>query len=83
MLLFSHYIFQYNYIYHIRNNPALIDKHLSRFNTNDQMHKDENLHILLVEILFCAKRYGLYSGISIKETTSSAKKLYLEQKQYC
>ncbi|MBQ3011422.1 MAG: hypothetical protein IJD81_09560 [Oscillospiraceae bacterium] len=68
-------------IYHIRNNPALIDTHLSRFNTNDQMHKDENLHILLVDIIFCAKRYGLYSGISIKETTSSAKKLYLEQKQ--
>ena len=62
------------------NHPALIETHNSRFESNEPMHKDENLHILLVDIIFCAKRYNLYNDIPIKDSSAPAKRLYLERK---
>ncbi|MBP3314055.1 MAG: hypothetical protein J6K84_05330 [Oscillospiraceae bacterium] len=59
---------------------TLTETHKTRFESKELMHKDENLHILLVDIIFCAKRYGLYDGIPIKDSSASAKRLYLERK---
>lgn len=64
----------------MKNHLALIETHKSRFESKEPMHKDENLHILVVDIIFCAKRYGLYNGIPIKDSSASAKRLYLERK---
>ncbi|MBQ9930148.1 MAG: hypothetical protein IJO72_05160 [Oscillospiraceae bacterium] len=64
----------------MRNHPALMETHKSRFESKEPMHKDENLHILVVDIIFCAKRYGLYDGIPIKDPSAPAKRLYLARK---
>lgn len=64
----------------MRNHPVLMETHKSRFESKEPMHKDENLHILVVDIIFCAKRYGLYDGIPIKDSSAPAKRLYLERK---
>lgn len=65
----------------MKKHPALKKTHESRFEkSKEPMHKDENLHILVVDITFCAKRYGLYDGISIKDSSAPAKRLYLERK---
>lgn len=66
---------------HMKNHPALMETHKSRFEGyEEQMHKDEQLHILVVDIIFCAKRYGLYDGIPIKDSSAPAKRLYQERK---
>lgn len=64
----------------MKTHPALMETHKSRFEGKEPMHKDENLHILVVDIIFCAKRYDLYAGIPIKDSTAPAKRLYLERK---
>ena len=64
----------------LKNHTALMDTHKSRFEGTEPMHTDENLHILVVDIIFCAKRYGLYDGIPIKDSSAPAKRLYLERK---
>lgn len=64
----------------MKNHAALMETHKSRFESKEAMHKDENLHILVVDIIFCAKRYGLYDGIPIKDSSAPAKRLYLERK---
>lgn len=64
----------------MRNHTTLMETHKSRFESKEPMHKDENLHILVVDIIFCAKRYGLYDGIPIKDSSAPAKRLYLERK---
>ena len=58
-----------------------METHKSRFvGCEEKMHADEYLHILVVDIIFCAKRYGLYDGIPIKDSSAPAKKLYQERK---
>lgn len=62
--------------------PALIKTHKSRFEDSDrEMHRDEKLHILAVDIIFCAKRYNLYDGIPIKDSSAPARRLYQERKR--
>lgn len=64
----------------MKNHSALMETHKTRFESKEPMHKDENLHILIVDIIFCAKRYCLYDGIPIKDSSAPAKRLYLERK---
>lgn len=45
------------------------------------MHADDNYHILIVDIIYCAKRYGLYDGIAIKDSSAPVKRLYQERKE--
>ena len=66
---------------HMKDHPALMETHKSRFvGCEERMHADEQLHILVVDIIFCAKRYGLYDGIPIKDSSAPAKRLYQERK---
>lgn len=65
----------------LKMHPALIETHKSRFEgLEEAMHGDEELHILIVDIIFCARRYGLYNNIPIKDSSASAKRLYMERK---
>lgn len=64
----------------MKKHSALIETHKSRFENNEPMHKDEKLHILIMDIIFCAKHYGLYDGVHIKDSSAPAKRLYLERK---
>lgn len=66
---------------HMKKHPVLMETHKSRFvGLEEQMYSDEQLHILVVDIIFCAKRYGLYDGIPIKDSSAPAKRLYQERK---
>ena len=62
--------------------PALVDTHRSRYvGRKRPMYPDNELHVLLFDIIYCAHTYGLYSGIDVVRITSSARKLYLENKK--
>ena len=66
----------------IKATPELIETHKSRYvGRKRPMHPDTELHILLFDIIYCAHTYGLYSGINVVRITSSARKLYLENKK--
>ena len=68
-------------IEYMKQDTALMETHCSRFEgREDEMHPDEMLHILLVDIIFCAGRYGLFDGIKIKDASAAAKRLYQERK---
>lgn len=65
----------------IRDTPALIATHRSRFaSAKKPMYEDESLHVLAFDIIYCAHTYNLYSGISFEKVTSSDRKLYQERK---
>ena len=65
----------------MENHISLKKTHESRFEKSQEpMHRDENLHILIIDIFFCAKHYGLYDGIPIKDSSAHEKRLYLERK---
>ena len=66
----------------IRKNQALMDIHNSRFEGHEgEMHPDAKLHILAFDVIYCARTYGLYSGVEIKEVSSEDKRLYLQRKK--
>ena len=65
----------------IKATPEIIETHRSRFENKKQpMHPDNELHVLLFDIIYCAHTYNLYSGINVVKITSAARKLYLENK---
>lgn len=65
----------------IKATPALLDTHYSRFDAAKvSMHKDEPLHVLAFDIIYCAHTYGLYSGLDLTKVTAADRKLYQERK---
>lgn len=65
----------------IRKCPALLAIHQSRFEGHEtEMHPDTQLHILAFDIIYCARTYGLYTGVEIKNISSEEKRLYQQRK---
>lgn len=66
----------------IRKYPALLTIHQSRFEGHEsEMHPDTALHILVFDIIYCARTYGLYSGVEIKDISAEDKRLYQQRKE--
>ena len=65
----------------ISKNPDLLAIHQSRFEGHEaEMHPDTKLHILAFDIIYCARTYGLYTGVEIKDISSEDRKLYQQRK---
>jgi len=66
----------------IKKNPTLLAIHQSRFEGHEsEMHPDLNLHILAFDIIYCARTYGLYMGVEIKDISSKDKRLHQLRKE--
>ncbi len=66
----------------IRKNPALIAVHQSRFEGHEaEMHPDSQLHILAFDIIYCARTYGLYTGVELQTTSSEVRRLYQQRRE--
>lgn len=46
----------------LREHTALIDRHLTFL--NEEHYRDESLHLLAFDIMYCARTYNLYEGLS-------------------
>lgn len=63
----------------MRENPALMERHQSRYqNPELPMHPDRNLHILAFDIIYCCRAYGLYYNIPYEHISSRQRKEYLD-----
>jgi hypothetical protein len=59
----------------IKENKELMEKNKERYkNASLPLYKDESLHILAFDIIYCSQRYGLYNGIEYQHTSSAEKK---------
>lgn len=66
----------------IRQNAALMAIHRSRFEGHEhEMHPDTQLHILAFDIIYCARTYGLYKDVEVKNFSSEDKRLYQQRKE--
>ena len=64
----------------IKENKELISKNKERYiNSTQPLYKDECLHILAFDIIYCSQRYGLYNGIEYQHTSSADKKEKLKE----
>ncbi len=64
----------------IRQCDALLETHKSRYeNTERKFHPDENLHILLLDIIYSSQTYNFYEGITFSPITAQARKLHFEK----
>ena len=64
----------------IKQCEALLDTHKSRYEHTDRhFHADENLHILLLDIIYSSQTYNFYEGISFSPITAQARKLHFEK----
>ena len=63
----------------IKKNNALMETHMSRFeNTDRKLHPDENLHILMLDIIYSSQTYGFYGDITFNPISAKSRKLYFE-----
>lgn len=64
----------------IKQCDALIDTHKSRYeNTDRKFHPDDNLHILLLDIIYSSQTYNFYEGMTFSPITAQARKLHFEK----
>ncbi len=66
----------------VKSCEALVNTHKSRFEGLPQpIFADEELHVLLFDIIYCAHTYNLFAGKSCEIVTSKERKLYEENKK--
>ncbi len=64
----------------IKQCDALLETHKSRYeNTDRKFHPDDNLHILLLDIIYSSQTYNFYEGITFSPITAQARKLHFEK----
>ena len=64
----------------IKNNKALMETHLSRFeNTDRKLHPDENLHILTLDIIYSSQAYNFYGDMTFDPINAKSRRLYFER----
>lgn len=64
----------------IKQCESLLDTHKSRYEHTDRhFHADENLHILLLDIIYSSQTYNFYEGLSFSSITAQARKLHFEK----
>ena len=64
----------------IKNNKALMETHLSRFeNTDRKLHPDENLHILTLDIIYSSQAYNFYGDMTYDPINAKSRRLYFER----
>ena len=57
----------------LREHPGLLKKHFDCL--KPQHYRDESLHLLVFDLMYCCRTYGLYKGLIPPETKKTAKKM--------
>ena len=70
----------------IRKTPELLATNRSRYDgaltmEPGELHPDQNLHILLYDLIYCANVYDLFTGITFRRMSLREKQLLNEQKK--
>lgn len=63
----------------LREHPSLLDKHKSIL--DDTYYRDESLHLLAFDIIYCASTYGYFKDLRHKPKKDAIKEYTLEQKR--
>lgn len=64
----------------IKQNDALMETHMSRFeNTDRKLHSDDNLHILTLDIIYSSQAYNFYGDMTFAPINAKSRKLYFER----
>lgn len=64
----------------IKQNEALMETHMSRFeNTDRKLHPDDNLHILTLDIIYSSQAYNFYGDMTFDPINAKSRKLYFER----
>lgn len=64
----------------IKQNDALMETHMSRFeNTDRKLHSDDNLHILTLDIIYSSQAYNFYGDMTFDPINAKSRKLYFER----
>jgi len=66
----------------INRTPALLETHMSRFdNPNSPMYPDPAHHILVFDLIYCCREYGLSTGIQYSKINSKDRQLAQERRK--
>ena len=56
----------------MKEHKSLLDKHFSKL--NDKCYRDESLHLLAFDLIYCCKTYGYYRGLVAPVTGKTIRK---------
>ena len=63
----------------LKEHATLLEKHFKLIEDNPEYYKDESLHLLAFDLMYCARCYGFYDGLSHASKKDSVKAYKLEQ----
>lgn len=55
----------------LREHESLLEKHFSYF--NDKLYRDESLHLLAFDIMYCCRTYNYYGGMPLPPRSNGGK----------
>ena len=56
----------------LREHESLLEKHFSYF--NDKLYRDESLHLLAFDLMYCCRTYNFYHGLTAPVTGKTIRK---------
>ena len=63
----------------LRQHTSLLEKHFKLIEGNDQYYKDESLHLLVFDLMYCCRYMNFYNGLEHASKKASTKAYQLEQ----
>lgn len=63
----------------LRQHPTLLEKHFKLIEGDDQYYRDESLHLLAFDLMYCCRCYNFYEGLEHATKKASTKAYQLEQ----
>lgn len=67
----NYYILCEEIVKALREHESLLEKHFSYF--NDKLYRDESLHLLAFDIMYCCRTYNYYGGIPLPPRSNGGK----------
>lgn len=67
----NYYILCEEIVKALREHESLLEKHFSYF--NDKLYRDESLHLLAFDIMYCCRTYNYYGGMPLPPRSNGRK----------
>ena len=67
----NYYILCEEIVKALREHESLLEKHFSYF--NDKLYRDESLHLLAFDIMYCCRTYNYYGGMPLPPRSNGGK----------
>lgn len=68
----------------LKEHPTLLEKYYARLDADESLYRDNSLHLMAFDVMYCARTYNFYDGLTFiprKKPTAKTTKAALEEQK--